>query len=345
MERGLTAAGWVGLVGSGAWRQAAGAQAGREENPFAYDVGRLAKTDPSLIGYREVRRFRSPHDEARRLAIGADGRIYVAAGNYVAVLSGDGAPLLEIALGGPARCVAVDGEGRVFVGLRDHVEVFDPKGQRRGVWESAGPRSWLTSLAATAQGIFAADAGNRVVLRYDAGGNLVGRLGGKDKTRNTPGLIVPSPFLTVGWHPDGLLRVNNPGRHRVEAYTVDGELEFTWGKASGAIEGFCGCCNPVSLAVLSDGRIVTCEKGLPRVKVYRADGTFECVVAGVESFPENYRVAAGEGLSDGTHGGLDAAVDTAGRIHILDLVTAEIRVMEPKGGLEGKTSRKAPAGT
>ena len=64
---------------------------------------------------------------------------------------------------------------------------------------------------------------------------------------------------------DGLLRVVNPGRHRIEAYTFDGDLEFSWGKVSVGIEGFCGCCNPVNFAILSDGSFITCEKGLTRV--------------------------------------------------------------------------------
>jgi hypothetical protein len=88
---------------------------------------------------------------------------------------------------------------------------------------------------------------------------------------------------------DGLLRVNNPGRHRVEIYTAEGDLELSWGKATVGIEGFCGCCNPTALGLLADGRCITCEKGLPRVKVIRQRGAFECVVAGTESFPQNSR--------------------------------------------------------
>jgi hypothetical protein len=32
-----------------------------------------------------------------------------------------------------------------------------------------------------------------------------------------------------------------------------------------------GCCNPACFALLSDGRIVTVEKGVPRIKVFRAE--------------------------------------------------------------------------
>ena len=163
------------------------------------------------------------------------------------------------------------------------------------------------------------------MLRYDHSGVLKGRIGEKNKDRNIPGFIVPSPFFDVKIAADGLLRVTNPGRHCVEAYTVEGDLEFSWGKPGAAIENFCGCCNPVNLAPLADGRMVTFEKGIPRVKVYGTDGAFECVVAGTESFAENAKVC---GPSDCTLGGLAGAVDARGRIYILDLVAAEVRIME-----------------
>src|SRR5262249_4676088 len=136
-------------------------------------------------------------------------------------------------------------------------------------WASPGGRAWLTGLTTSAKDVFVADAGNRVIWRCDHSGKVLARIGEKNKERNIPGFIVPSPYFDLEMHPDGLLRVANPGRHRVEAYTVDGDLELAWGVASTAIDGFCGCCNPINIALLPDGRIVTCEKGLPRVKVYR----------------------------------------------------------------------------
>lgn len=315
------------------------ASAGKEANPFAYDVSRLRKTDPKLIHYEPVGRFPSPYPNPRRIAVGPEDRLYVAAGNVVSVLDRDGGRVREIALGGPARCVAVAPDGTVYAGRHDHVEVFDRKGERQAVWESPGKRAWLTGLAVGENDVFAADAGGRVVLRYDKSGKLAGRIGEKNKERGIPGLIVPSAYLDVKLARDGLLRVNDPGRHRVEGYTLGGDLEFSWGKPSAGIEGFCGCCNPVGLALLPDGRCVTCEKGLPRVKIYSAEGAFECVVAGPESFPENWQKCS----LDCTMGGLDAAVDSAGRIYVLDLVAADVRVMARKKDAPAGPATKAGA--
>ena len=330
MKQGAQDAGLLAL-GSAALATAASAggatSAGSDVNPFAYDVGRLRKTDPKLIQYEQVGEFRSPYPEPHRIAAGPEGRFYIAAGNYVSVVDGGGARLSEIALPGSARCVAVAADGTVYAGVRDHVEVFDSKGQRLAAWESLGKKAWLSGLAVGEKDVFAADSGNRVVLRYDRSGKLVGRIGEKNKERNVPGLVLPSPYLDVKLGPDGLLRLNNTGRHRVEAYTADGDLEFFWGKPAMGIDGFCGCCNPVGLALLPDGRCVTSEKGLPRVKIYSREGAFECVVAGTESFSENWQKCS---PSDCTTGGLDAAVGADGRIYILDVVESNVRIMAKK---------------
>jgi len=297
------------------------------KNPFAYDVSPLQKTDPKLLGYEERSRLKAPHAEARRIAIGANDTLYVCSGNYLTALTLGGERVLEIAASEPTRCCSVAKDGTIYLGLRNHIEVFDTKGQRKAVWESPGKKPWLTGIAVAENDVFIADAGNRLILRYDTTGKLVRRIGEKDKERNIPGFVIPSPFFHVELARDGLLRANNPGRHRMELYTTSGDFEGSWGATAMGITGFCGCCNPINFTLLPDGRYVTCEKGLPRVKIYSATGEFESVVAGVESFSENARAC---GPSDCTAGGLDVAVDSQGRIYILDIVTGDIRVMQHK---------------
>ncbi|MBI5690402.1 MAG: hypothetical protein HZC55_09935 [Verrucomicrobia bacterium] len=313
-----------GSVVAGAAAVARGALQAAETNPFAYDVGPLAKTDPAWVNWHEVKRWSVGGRAPRRLAFGPGDVLHVAAESQVLRFNREGAALPPLATTGAVTCVAVAGDGTVYASLRDHLEVFAPGGGRSAAWESPGPRTWISSLALGHGGLWAADSGARVILRYDLGGKLLGRIGAREPGRNVPGLVVPSPFLDVKVHPDGLLRVNNPGRHRFEAYTADGECEGTWGAPTAAIKGFCGCCNPIALAVLPDGRMVTCEKGLPRVKVYDAAGELAGVVAGTESFPANMKAGGAPG-----RGGLDAAVDSAGRVHVLDRVTATVHVFAP----------------
>jgi len=320
MRRTLAGAASLGALGLLA------ADKSREANPFAYDVSRFLKTDPKLIAYEQKKVFQIPQTGARGMTMDADGHLLIAAGKYVSVLKTDGAQVSELEFPGEVKCVAAAGED-LFVGFRDHIAVHDRAGRRKEVWKSPGAKSYLTGMAVSDKDVFVANAGQRVVLRYDRSGKLLKRIGEKDKERNIPGFIVPSPYFALALARDGLLRVTNPGRHRVEVYTVDGDLEKAWGKPGAAIENFCGCCNPIDLVMLPDGRVVTLEKGIPRVKVYAADGTFESVVAGAESFAENAKAC---GPPDCTMGGLAGAVDADGQIYILDFVASNIRVMERK---------------
>ncbi len=315
-------------AGAAALLEVLPARSADQPNPFAYDVRKYERTDPKLIAYRQITSFKCPTPDARRLCLVGKDRLAVAAGNEVVFLNRlSGAFAAQISLNGPARCVTEGPDGSLFVGLRDHVEVFDAQNNRRASWAGFAGRPWISSVAVNAEFAFIADSGNRVVYRCDLNGKAINRIGDRDKDRGVPGFVLPSPFLEVELHRDGLLRVANPGRHLVEAFTFDGDRATAWGKASMGIQGFCGCCNPVALATLPDGRFVTCEKGLPRVKVYSQEGDFESVIAGVESFPENAKVGSGEAPGDGVKASLDAVADHEGRVFILDTVTGMIRVM------------------
>jgi hypothetical protein len=302
--------------------------------------------DPKLLKYELINEFHSPRPEPKRIACGHENTVLIAAGKHITALDTTGVLRSEIALGAPARALAVAADGPLYVSLRDHIEVrpslstlnSPPSAvllRRTGqlstsdTWPSPADRTWITGLAVGANDLFAADAGNRVIWHYDRSGKLLGRLGQKDPARNIPGLVVPSPFFDIELGSDGLLRAANPGRHQIEYYTRDGALELAWGKPSMALEGFCGCCNPINLALLPDGRVVTCEKGLPRVKVYNARGALEALVAGPECFPHNTATAAPD-RPEGIWGGLDVAADARGRIYILDWASGAIRVMAPK---------------
>jgi hypothetical protein len=306
---------------------AADSQRQAKANPWAYDDSRFRRTDPKLIQYQETGRFKVGRQSPRCLASNKAGQLLIGGTNFVSRCTLDGAQLSEIQFREDVRCVKEADDGLVYVGLKERVEVYDANGQRRSAWETPSGKPYFTGLAVNDNELFVADAGNRVVLRYDRTGKLMGRIGAKDREKEILGFIVPSPFFDVEFGGDGLLRVTNPGRHRVELYTPKGDLEGFWGQPGAAIENFCGCCNPINLALLADGSVVTVEKGIPRVKIYSAEGVFESVVAGAESFVENAEAC---GPQDCTVGGLDAATDLQGRVYVLDLVAANVCVFVRK---------------
>ncbi len=298
---------------------------------FVYDINELAKIDPNLILYEEsAKPIETAFNASHAIAIGTENRIYIAGDQAIRVFIDNGNLQSEIKLPSAPRCLTVADDARIYVGMKNYIEVYDGQGKRLVTWQSLGDDAVLTSIAVSRNDVFVADAGNRIVLRYNTQGKLINRIGQKDTDKNIPGFVIPSPYFDLAVAPDGLLRVVNPGRHRIEAYTFEGDLEFWWGKFSTDVEGFCGCCNPVNFAILEDDSFVTSEKGLIRVKTYDADGSFVGVVAGPEQLVEgNVSLAClfPEGCQSG---GFDVAVDTEGRIYVLDTIQNVVRIFTKK---------------
>lgn len=298
---------------------------------FTDDITELARIDPNLILYEESsERISTGFAQSHAIAVDSKGLIYAVGDNAVRVLAPNGDAINEISLSEAADCVEPGDDGRLYLGVKDRVEVYDARGQRIASWESLGANAVLTAIAVSGEDVFVADAGNRIVVRYDLSGKFVNRIGEKDLERNIPGFVVPSAYFDLAVSKDGLLRVVNPGRLRVEAYTFDGEFEFSWGQFSVAVEGFCGCCNPANIALLPGGGFVTSEKGLARVKVYDSEGTFVGVVAGPDQLLEGGTPYIAELPEQHRVGGFDVAVDPDGCVLILDRTKNIIRFYTKK---------------
>lgn len=297
---------------------------------FVYDTEGVVRIDPNLIRYEESSEpIKTGFTSSHAIAVGPDGRIYVAGDRAVRVFEQAGASVDEIELPTEPRCLTVAGNGNIYVGFKNHVGVYDIGSKRLAQWRGLGKDAVLTSIAVSNDDVFVADAGNRIVLHYDTAGKLINRIGEKDQKKNVPGFVIPSPHFDLAVGRDGLLRVVNPGRHRIEAYTFDGFLEFSWGKFSMNVEGFCGCCNPVNFAILDDDSFVTCEKGLVRAKIYDPVGTFVAVVAGPEQLiGDGGRVCTT--VAECQVGSFDVAATSGGRFLVLDTIKNAVRIFTKK---------------
>jgi hypothetical protein len=255
----------------------------------------------------EVRRFACGLTGLRGVAVGPEDRLLLVGDGQVQVLDRAGAQEARWPAGGPVRCVAATAEGEVILGYESTVAMHDLSGERLRAWGEAGRERGqlrlVTGLAVHGSNVLVADAGNRRVLRFDLRGDFVGDLGD---------LVCPSPYLGVAVGPDGILHVPNPGQLRVERYRLDGERLGQWGEAGVAPEQFPGCCNPIDLAVLADGRIAVAEKTPSRVKLYDATGALLAYL-GPEHFP-------------GDTPGLDLAVDRHGLLMVANPGDRIVRV-------------------
>jgi hypothetical protein len=283
------------------------------ENPFEYNIEEFKKSDKSLLHYSQVKQIDLDSERLFALAVGPDDKVYVSSKNSVRVLTKDGSPLSSIKTAGPAYCLAVDENNDLYTGLKDHIEVYNAKGVKTAQWESMGEKAIFTSIAVSKQSVFAADAGNHIVWKFDKAGKMQARIGEKNIAKDIPGFIIPSPYFDVAIDPDGFLWAANTGRHSIENYTETGDFRTSWGKYSMKLEDFCGCCNPTHMIILEDGSFVTSEKGIARVKVYNRLGNLVSIVAAPDRFAE------------GTVG-LDLAVDSGKRIFVLDPKKKAVRI-------------------
>lgn len=284
-----------------------------EGNPFEYDLSAFRRTDPALVHYRESGLIRLPGTGARALAVGPRDAIYAAGNDAIAVFDASGAQIASFPTDEPAGCLAVNAQGTVFAGMRDHVEVFGPDGALLSRWTGLGDSACLTAVDATPRAVFVADAGNRLVWRFDPEGRLLGTLEGHGPPERPGPFVIPSPYFDLRAAGDGTIWIAHPGRQKVERFTPQGEWLSGWGRASMETDGFSGCCNPVHIALTPDGAVATSEKGLARIKVYDPAGRLLSVVAGPEHFAPNTPP-------------LDIAVDSAGRVLALDAPRGLIRV-------------------
>jgi len=282
-------------------------------NPYEFELDNVRTGDTSMAAYAETSQIKTTLEEIHGLATDASGKIYVSGKDGVEIFDASGNAESKFKIDGIAQSITVNEKGDILLGMLEHIEIWSTTGKQLSKWPSFGPDAVITSIAVKGNDVFVADAGQKVVYHCDLKGNLINKIGLKDPATGVPGFIIPSPYFDLGISKDGNLWVVNPGRHSFEKYAFDGTLLTSWNKASMAMEGFCGCCNPSNFAYLNDSLFVTSEKGIERVKIYNTNGTFLAVVATPDQFEE------------GTTG-LDLAVDTQNRILVLDPVKKLIRI-------------------
>jgi sugar lactone lactonase YvrE len=302
------------------------------EDRFALDLKSQMDIPADLLSHTESGRIDVARYAAKALTVDSKGRIFLAAQNSIQILSPDGVSLSKIETESTPSCLAVADQqhaepGRVYAAVDRQIIVVDAQGKVTGTWEPLNDKAVITAIAITPQTVLVADAGNRCVVRYSTAGARLGEIGAEQPDRDMPGFIIPSPYFDLSVGSDETVSIVNPGMRRVETFTWEGQLQSVWGAAGSRLQDFFGCCNPSHVARLPDGRLVTSEKGIPRVKVYSAVGEFESVVAG----PRQLQVsesALGDARVDQDDRVFDVAVDPNVRILVLDPRKKCIRVFE-----------------
>jgi len=214
-----------------------------------------------------------------------------------------------------AFCMAISEKGKLYLGSRKEIQVYTLNLELLDTWKIHEDNAILTSLAVDVENIYLADAGNKIIYRYNLQGELQNEIGRKDPSQGIDGFVIPSPYFDVAIGRDGELWAVNSGRHQLESYKADGQLISSWKKSSMYVDGFSGCCNPSHIAILSDGSFVSSEKGIERIKISSPAGEFLSVVAPPKAFDLGTR-------------GIDLAVDSEDRILAIDPQRKQLRIFK-----------------
>jgi len=289
----------------------------KEYENLEYDITQYLAIDEVESRYEEVGQIVPKIEGARTLETDADGNLYVGGENAIVIYNAGGKETSRIEIEGRPTCLEFTPDGRLLVGLEDKVIVLGADYAQKATWGNFSERSYITAMAAGEDEVYLADYAGRCVLRVDYDGKVLNRIGEADEKRDIPGLEVPSPHFDLAFDQDGQLWVVNPGKLGLERYRENGDIVTSWYRASiTELDSFSGCCNPTQIAFNSKGRLITCEKGPVRVKVFEVtSGSFEELVVGSSAFHVPQSIG-------------DMVVDAQDRILVLDPKKNAVRIFE-----------------
>lgn len=251
-------------------------------------------------------------ESLRGLALDS-GHIYAVGDSEVKVFNKSCQFLRRWSTSQPGSSVAVSLE-KVYVGEAGQLEIFDHHGKLLDAWKDTQRLGLVTAIELFREHVLIADSRDRCIRRYDQQGNFINNIG---KDNRMGGFRLPNAFLDFSVDENGIIHACNPGKHRVERYTMEDELLGHIGRFDGRNpEGFTGCCNPTNVAVSRQGHTYVTEKAGPRAKVLDAGGNLLAVIA-TDAF-------------DLASKNMDLVVDSDGRVFVADTVRLQINIFTPQ---------------
>jgi hypothetical protein len=254
-------------------------------NEKRYSAGQLHYVDESLMLYKQKKVFKSYFDSALGIVFDSENNLYVCGNDGVRKFDSKNKFIEHFYFKESIRCMAFSPKVGLLCGSATEILILNTDG--KFIKKLANSKWGLINSIITIDGyLFIADRTNRVVWKCDLNGEILLSFGSSSSDKIN-GLVIPGIHLDLAISQDKLIYVSNPGRHQINSYEMDGKLKAVFGRPSFKHEGFCGCCNPVSIAVIDDQSIMTSEKGIARVKSIAVNGDLLGVIAAPIDFKNN----------------------------------------------------------
>jgi len=178
--------------------------------------------------------------------------------------------------------------------------VFDAKGTKVRTVELAGIVT-ATGARVADDKIMVADTKKSTIVIYNA--KTGEKISSIEKLRTCCGML---DFSTR----NNEILVANLGAFKVNGFDYSGKPTLSFGKRGRDINDFHGCCNPVSVAFLSNGGIVTVEKDPTRIKTFSKVGA--TVISGIDELVKGCRY-------------IPMAVDTKDNVYLASMTGGVIK--------------------
>lgn len=188
----------------------------------------------------------------------------------IVVFNGKGAKTKEIKTGVEKPVVlAADKAGNYYVLARIGGEDRNATGVRCVVLDKNGKKvreytidelSSPSGVKVSEGSLYVADTRKRAVCIYDA---VTGA-----KKNEVANLRSCCGILDFAISPENRMLIANLGAFRVDYYNPELEMVGAFGERGRLGEQFHGCCNPVNVACLSDGSVLSVEKDPTRIKIF-----------------------------------------------------------------------------
>lgn len=218
--------------------------------------------------YKKTASFDLPQ-EINRFELYED-KLYVSAGQSVYIYDTEGELLSSFSTRPDVRDITV-GDNCIYLLYPTFIEVYSEDGVLIHTWEACSELSDYCSFALAGNFVFVTDAENKNICQYTNEGNFVRFI------KSPRGFIIPSYSFDIESRNDTIYCVNS-GRHSVESYTPDGKFIAAFGEPGSEAGFFAGCCNPAYISFTPEGKLLTSEKGNPRISCFERDGTFREVL-------------------------------------------------------------------
>ena len=146
------------------------------ENPYAFNIDPFSRIDTALINYKESRDLAISFSEPTGVCF-HDSQLFVVGDQKLQIIEPNGKLLKEVTFIQKPTCVYTSAEN-IFIGFRKSLEVLNRDGVKVAEWNTFSDSTVITSIAEKSGIVFVADAGKRIVRKFNLEGKPQGEIEG-----------------------------------------------------------------------------------------------------------------------------------------------------------------------